>query len=408
MDENESSATYAECQVKLTTKASDPSWRSRVWRAAAAAGRAGTQAPPTSSTLIVGGVQSHLDPHFSLFPPVIGPHQQHNMSAKMSCRFYKARFPEIDEVVMVNVRSIAEMGAYVHLLEYNNIEGMILLSELSRRRIRSINKLIRIGKTECVVVIRVDRDKGYIDLSKRRVSPEDIARCEDKFAKAKAVNSILRHVAEILGYTSNEQLEELYEKTAWYFDEKMKRPGAAYDVFKTASMTDASVLDECNLDADTKAVLLKHIKQRLMPQQVKVRADIDVGCCAYEGIDAVKAALKEGISCSTESMPIKINLIAPPSYVVTTQTMDREEGLNLLNKALDRIREKITSSGGIFTVQQAPKVVTDIDEAELAKRMDQLEIDNTEVAGDDDDDEDGDEEGMGPADNGLDEEKENE
>jgi len=61
---------------------------------------------------------------------------------------------------MVTVRSIAEMGAYVHLLEYNNIEGMILLSELSRRRIRSINKLIRIGRDECVVVIRVDKDKG--------------------------------------------------------------------------------------------------------------------------------------------------------------------------------------------------------------------------------------------------------
>ena len=61
---------------------------------------------------------------------------------------------------MVNVRSIAEMGAYVHLLEYKNIEGMILLSELSRRRIRSINKLIRVGRNECVVVIRVDKDKG--------------------------------------------------------------------------------------------------------------------------------------------------------------------------------------------------------------------------------------------------------
>ena len=61
---------------------------------------------------------------------------------------------------MVNVRSIAEMGAYVSLLEYNNIEGMIMLSELSRRRIRSINKLVRIGRNECVVVIRVDETKG--------------------------------------------------------------------------------------------------------------------------------------------------------------------------------------------------------------------------------------------------------
>ena len=66
----------------------------------------------------------------------------------MNFRMYANQFPEIDEVVMVQVRAIAEMGAYVALLEYNNIEGMILLSELSRRRIRSINKLIRVGKQE--------------------------------------------------------------------------------------------------------------------------------------------------------------------------------------------------------------------------------------------------------------------
>jgi translation initiation factor 2 subunit 1 len=37
---------------------------------------------------------------------------------------------------------------------------MILLSELSRRRIRSINKLIRVGRQEVVVVLRVDKEKG--------------------------------------------------------------------------------------------------------------------------------------------------------------------------------------------------------------------------------------------------------
>jgi translation initiation factor 2 subunit 1 len=45
-------------------------------------------------------------------------------------------------------------------LEYDGIEGMILLSELSRRRIRSIQKLIRVGRNEVVVVLRVDKEKG--------------------------------------------------------------------------------------------------------------------------------------------------------------------------------------------------------------------------------------------------------
>merc|ERR1712070_1010969 len=136
-----------------------------------------------------------------------------NASSKvnLNCRMYEQRFPEVEDVVIVQVRSIADMGAYVSLLEYNNIEGMILLSELSRRRIRSINKLIRVGRQEIVVVLRVDREKGYIDLSKRRVSPEDVAQTEEKFNKSKAVHSIMRHVAE----TCKRELETLYATFGW-------------------------------------------------------------------------------------------------------------------------------------------------------------------------------------------------
>lgn len=216
-------------------------------------------------------------------------------------------------MVMVNIRAIAEMGAYVYLLEYNNIEGMILLSELSRRRIRSINKLIRVGKTEPVVVIRVDKEKGYIDLSKRRVSAEDVEKCTERYSKAKAVNSILRHVAELLKFETDEQLEDLYQKTAWHFEEKYKSRAAAYDVFKQA-VIDPTILDECGLDDNTKEVLLNNIRRKLTSQTVKIRADVECACYEYEGIDAVKAALKAGLDVSTEELPIKINLIAPPLY----------------------------------------------------------------------------------------------
>ncbi|KAJ1498857.1 eukaryotic translation initiation factor 2 subunit alpha, partial [Coelomomyces lativittatus] len=73
---------------------------------------------------------------------------------------YEAKYPELEDLVMVNVRQIAEMGTYVRLKEYGGIEGMILLSELSRRRIRSIQKLIRVGRDEVAVVLRVDKEKG--------------------------------------------------------------------------------------------------------------------------------------------------------------------------------------------------------------------------------------------------------
>lgn len=71
-------------------------------------------------------------------------------------------------------------------------------------------------------------------MSKRRVYSRDLLQCEDRFSRAKAVNGILRHVAEQLGYTEDSQLEELYEKTAWHFDRKLKKKAAANDIFKKA------------------------------------------------------------------------------------------------------------------------------------------------------------------------------
>lgn len=83
-------------------------------------------------------------------------------------RFYERQYPDKEELVMVKVVRSAEMGAYVSLLEYNGVEGMILMSELSKRRIRSVKKVVRVGRHEVVLVLRVDKEKGYIDLSKKR------------------------------------------------------------------------------------------------------------------------------------------------------------------------------------------------------------------------------------------------
>jgi translation initiation factor 2 subunit 1 len=300
----------------------------------------------------------------------------------LDCRFYEAKYPEIESLVMVNVRTIADMGAYVSLLEYNNIEGLILLSELSRRRIRSINKLIRVGRNEVAMVLRVDKEKGYIDLSKRRVSPEDVAACEDKFNKAKAVHGVLRLLAERRKF----HLEDLYERIAWPLYRKY---GHAYDAFKIAlaeeSGGDSAVEDPfTTLDVPPDVIdeLKLYIRRRLAPQPIKIRADIEVSCFTYAGIDAIRDALFAGIACGTDNSPIKIRLIAPPIYVLSTMTLEKEAGIALLQKAIDTILEKISEKGGKMDVKMAPKAVSLKEETELQAMMERLELENREVEGD--------------------------
>ncbi|KAF3557523.1 hypothetical protein F2Q69_00017732 [Brassica cretica] len=46
---------------------------------------------------------------------------------------------------------------------------------------RQILAHIKVGRIEPVMILRVDKEKGYIDLSKRRVSEEDIQTCEERY-----------------------------------------------------------------------------------------------------------------------------------------------------------------------------------------------------------------------------------
>ncbi|KAH9042681.1 eukaryotic translation initiation factor 2 subunit alpha [Lactarius pseudohatsudake] len=351
-------------------------------------------------------------------------------------RYYEARYPEVDELVMVQVRQIAEMGAYVKLLEYDNIEGMILLSELSRRRIRSIQKLIRVGRNEVVVVLRVDKEKGYIDLSKRRVSPEDITKCEERFMKARTVSSIMRHVASRLptldpdadgagataaetkkdqdkegvegvvlpptGPSEEERLEKLYEQVAWPLGRKY---GNVYDAFKL-SLTqvvflrylaphhvfwyrepDAVFSALQPVSQATHNLLTATIARRLTPQPIKLRADIELTCYTPSGIEAIKKALRAGEKSSTEAVPIKAKLVAPPLYVLSTNATDKYAAVERLERAIESIQGTIEKQGGNLIVKMKPKAVSETDEHDLAQLMAKAGRENAEVSGDEDEEE---------------------
>eukprot|EP01032_Pedospumella_encystans_P007985 gene7985-9519_t len=163
------------------------------------------------------------------------------------------------------------MGAYAKLLEYNAMEGFILLPEMGRRRVRSKATRLKVNRLEVVRVIRVDIEKGYIDLSKRTVGPEDIEKCHAQYNKAKAVHSVLSHVAK----SNDLRLEDLCAKVGWPLYAKF---GHAYDAFKIAcSSTDTEETMDIFADLDVskklKKKILKHIKQNEMFKPVTVNAE---------------------------------------------------------------------------------------------------------------------------------------
>lgn len=128
--------------------------------------------------------------------------------------------------------------------------------------------------------------------------------------------------------------------------------------------------------------LQSYIGKRLTPQPTKVRADVEVTCFGYEGIDAVKTALRTAEAQNTPDAQVKVKLVSPPLYVLTSQCLEKQTGITILEKAIKEIEGNIKGAGGDCVVKMAPKAVTENDDAELQALMEKRERENAEVSGD--------------------------
>jgi translation initiation factor 2 subunit 1 len=266
----------------------------------------------------------------------------------LNCRYYLQRFPSVNDLVMVEVLRMEQVGAYVSLLEYNGMEGLIMLSDLTRKRIKSISQLTRTGRKEVVAVIRVDESKSCLDLSKKQVTAEDISECEKKYQKAKSVNNILRHVAQ----TTSTDIEKLYESIGWPLYEKFEH---ALDAFRLAVTEPDKVLEGLHITPEIRESLLNVIRNRLTPQAVRISAEFSVTCFEYEGIESIKQALEAGRDLDPEK--IKIRLIAAPLFSLVLTTVNKAQGVELAKSCLDKIAEVIQKLKGKYVVKELPHVI---------------------------------------------------
>lgn len=204
----------------------------------------------------------------------------------------------------------------------------------------------------------------------------------------------MRHVAE----KTRTPMETLYAEIGWPLNKKY---GHAVDAFKLSITYDScsSSTDLRSLTLDwyrnpevwnevtfpsevVKTELQTYISKRLTPQPTKVRADVEVTCFGYEGIDAVKNALRAAEAKNTADTQVKVKLVSPPLYVLTSQCLEKSTGITTLEEAIKEIEGNIRNNGGGCVTKMAPKAVTENDDAELQALMEKRERENMEVSGD--------------------------
>lgn len=275
--------------------------------------------------------------------------------------FYEEKLPKIGDIVWVKITQVNPTSATAQLMEYGQFEGTIPYTEVTRRRVRSIGKFIKVGRTEAVQVIRMDEVKGYIDLSKREVTVPESKACEGRFRKGSDVRSIVCHVAEECNITPADAMSMIA------YPLYRREPGKhAYTWLKELNDTKDidGILGPLNLPKNIIESLMECLQKALRLRVLTLAAQVDLTCTAPNGVQHIRDVLLLGKSFSKVSeLEISVIIIGPPLYDLRIRTDLREEGLNLLKDAISAMQIELAKRGGILKVSKEPYAMGEEDVA---------------------------------------------
>ncbi len=195
----------------------------------------------------------------------------------------KTGYPEEGEIVIATVTRIQYHSVFCTLDEYGK-QGMIHISEIAPGRIRNIHEHVREGKTLVAKVLRIDKSKGHIDLSIRRVTE---AQRRLKASKLKQ-EQIVEKVVEQLAHETKGGAEAIREALLKAFGDH-ERIFAAFQEVVEGTLD----LSKAGLDKKLAEPLARLVAERISPRTVTIKGEFGLLSFAPDGVERVREAFKD-------------------------------------------------------------------------------------------------------------------
>jgi translation initiation factor 2 subunit 1 len=250
----------------------------------------------------------------------------------------KLEWPEPGDLVMATIKTVMDYGVYANLDEYNK-RGFLHISEISSARIRNIRDFVRENQKMVLKVLRVDTEKGHIDLSLRRVTKRERIEKVKSWKKDRKGDALLYVVAERTGLPR----EEIYRKVGAVLEEKY----GLYDGFEVVLKEGISVLTQLNVPEELAKVVLQVAEERIRVKTVKVWGILEVRCSRPNGVKCIQEAFSDAKKAhKTKDSQIDFSVIAAPKYRVEVSAENWKRAEEVLNKVSDAVVANIGDAGG--------------------------------------------------------------
>ncbi|MBI5072781.1 S1 RNA-binding domain-containing protein [Candidatus Woesearchaeota archaeon] len=253
--------------------------------------------------------------------------------------FYRrSGYPEEGELVICTVTKVQSHSVFVRLDEFDK-GGMVHISEVSPGRIRNIRDFVKEDKVIVCMVLRINQERGYIDLSLRRVNEGQKRKKLEEIKQEQKAEKIIEAVAQELKKKPEQLYQEIYTPISKHYL-------LLHQCFQDFIKNEVS-FEDVGVPAQYIKQLSEIVIQRIKPKEVYIGGKIMLQSYAPNGVELVKNALLAGIAQGKEVL--QMTYLGGGAYNVLIKGEEYKEAEQVLNKVLHAVETSVPKGKATFS-----------------------------------------------------------
>jgi len=250
--------------------------------------------------------------------------------------YQKKGYPEKEDFVVCTVKNILPSSVVVDLDEYEKKEGMIHVSEISRKWVRSIKSYMKVGTKVVCKVMEVKPAENFISLSVRRVGAAQHRNKLSEWTNEKRANDILEVFAKQASLTS----KAAYDKAG---NKILDKYGLMYPVFLNIAREGEKVLLDIDVEKPIAKQLTELIQKRITLPKAEISGILTLQSAASNGIEIIRQAVTTASQiASKHNVGVELKYLGAPKYkfkLIASDFKAAEEALKEISIQLSKLLE---------------------------------------------------------------------
>lgn len=243
----------------------------------------------------------------------------------------KQGLPKPGSLVLCTIKRIGQFAAWCDLDEYQNLEGMIHISEAAGKWVRDIKKFIKPNKQYVAKVVKID-ESNTINLSLKRVSKSEEKKKWGDHRKGQRAEGMLKLIASEVG----EELDKAYNEIGFKLQEEFGDLYAGFEEIKK----DPKILSDLDIPKKWHAVLLDVVEKSFLEKEFTLKVELQVQSYESDGVERIKKVL-EGL----EKDGMDVAYISAPKYQIEVKTKNPKSDTRKFEQKIEKVTSEAIKLG---------------------------------------------------------------